>query len=137
MACLSSSSCGGTAMTSSSGISSSLSSWIVMWKTSWTSSSVLSSQACWHEDCLVWMMMRLFTFTDPFVSTFKIAWHFILEGIQLRISPFTASPSSFSSIGVVSLFLEGFLLSSSLSKADWHGREIVVLLYFLGFDNLS
>ncbi|KAM1045061.1 hypothetical protein ACFX2A_036927 [Malus domestica] len=59
----------------------SLPSWIVMWKTSWTSSSVPSSWACWHEDCPVWMMVRLLTFSGPFVSTSKIVWHFILERI--------------------------------------------------------
>ncbi|KAM2706641.1 hypothetical protein EV1_035715 [Malus domestica] len=61
----------------------SLPSWIVMWKTSWTSSSVPSSWACWHEDCPVWMMVRLLTFSGPFVSTSKIVWHFILERIEL------------------------------------------------------
>ncbi|KAM2485846.1 hypothetical protein ACFX1W_037985 [Malus domestica] len=104
---------------------------------SWTSPSVSSSWAGWHEDRLVWMMVRFLTFSGPFVSTSKIAWRFILEGIELRISPFSASLSSFSSFDVVSLFLENFLLSSSLPKTDRRGGELTVLLCFLGFDNLS
>ena len=85
----------------------------------------------------MWMKVHLLTFSDPIVSTSKIAWLFILEGIELRTSSFLARPSSFSSFGVISLFLEGFLLSSSLSKADHRGGELAVLLRFLGFDNLS
>ena len=130
-----SSSCGGPAVTSSLGISSSLSSWIVMWKTSWTSSLVSSYWAYWREDWPMWMMVRLFTFSCPFVSTSKVAWHFILEGIELRTLSFSTRPSSFSFFGVVFLFLEGFLVSSSLSKVDRLGGELAVLLCFLGFDN--
>ncbi|KAM2283026.1 hypothetical protein ACFXTI_032190 [Malus domestica] len=137
MACPSFSSCGGAAVTSSSGISSSLPSWIVMWKRPWTSASVLSFQAYWHEDWPVWMMVRLLTFSGLIVSTSKIAWCFILEGIELQTPYFSARPSSFSSFGVIFLFSKDFLVSSTLSKTNCSGRELAVLLYFLGFDNLS
>ncbi|KAM1183040.1 hypothetical protein FF1_001410 [Malus domestica] len=123
-------------MTSSSRISSSSLSWIVMWKTSWASSSVLTSRACWHEDYPVWMMVRLFTFSDPTVLTSKIAWRFILEGIELRTSSFSARRLIFSTSGVVFLLLEGYLASSSLSITDCRGGKLVVWLCFLGFDNL-
>ncbi|KAM2177292.1 hypothetical protein ACFX1Q_036505 [Malus domestica] len=107
-----------------------------MWKTSWVSSSVLTSRACWHKDCPVWMMVRLFTFSDPIVLTSKIAWRFILEGMKLRTSSFSVRRSIFSTSGVVFLLLKGSLASSSLSITDCRGGKLVVLLCFLGFDNL-
>ena len=82
-------------------------------------------------------MVHFFTFSCPFVSTSKVAWRFILERIELRTSSFDARPSSFSYFGVVFLFLESCLVSSRLSKADRRGGELIVLLCFLGFDNLS
>ena len=81
-------------------------------------------------------MVRLLTVSGPFVSTSKVAWCFILEGIELRTSSFSARLSSFSFFGIVFHFLEGFLVSSNLSKANRYGGELVVLLCFLGFDNL-
>ena len=82
-------------------------------------------------------MVHLFTFSCPFVLTSKVAWRFILEEIELRTSSFSAKLSSFSSFYAFFLFLEGFLVSSTLSKADRHGGEPAMLLCFFGFDNLS
>ncbi|KAM2981861.1 hypothetical protein FF2_013129 [Malus domestica] len=124
----SSSSCDGAIVTSSSRTSFSSSSWIVIWKTSWTSSSVSSTWAYCREDCPVWMMVCFSTFSCPFVSTSKVVW---------PLCVFPARPSSFSSFGIVFLFLEVFLVSTRLSEVDRHRRELAVLLCFFGFDNLS
>ena len=82
-------------------------------------------------------MVRLLTFSGPFVSTSRIVWRFILEGIELCMSSFSAKLSGFCFFGVVSFLSEGFSVFSSLLKTDCLGVKLGLLLCSLGFDNLS